>query len=105
VYERSPLGPERFNLASGPCIKMSLDMLRCMRTTIRLDDHLLEEARQLAARTGRTLSKVVEDAVREVVARGNAQHTPNQQLFRLRTFRGRELGQGSTSTIQRRCLS
>ena len=40
-----------------------------MRTTIRLDDPLLAEAKRLAARTGRTLTAVVEDALREVVAR------------------------------------
>ena len=40
-----------------------------MRTTIRLDDQLLAEAKRLAARTGRSLTAVVEDALREVVAR------------------------------------
>jgi len=44
-----------------------------MRTTIRIDDQLLTEAKRLAARTGRSLTAVVEDALREVVARqGNA---------------------------------
>ena len=36
-----------------------------MRTTINLDDDLLAEAKQVAARTGRTLAAVVEDALRE----------------------------------------
>ncbi|MHC4176148.1 MAG: YlcI/YnfO family protein [Planctomycetota bacterium] len=40
-----------------------------MRTTIRLDDQLLAEAKQLAAQTGRTLTAVIEDALREVLAR------------------------------------
>jgi hypothetical protein len=40
-----------------------------MRTTIRLDDHLLAEAKQLAARTGRTLTAVIEDALRQMLAR------------------------------------
>jgi len=44
-------------------------MLRCMRTTIRMDDTLLAEAKALAARTGRTLTKVIEDALREALAR------------------------------------
>jgi ribbon-helix-helix CopG family protein len=35
-----------------------------MRTTIRLDDALLAEAKELAARTGRSLTEVVEDALR-----------------------------------------
>jgi len=40
-----------------------------MRTTIRLNDQLLAEAKQLAAQTGRTLTAVIEDALREVLAR------------------------------------
>jgi metal-responsive CopG/Arc/MetJ family transcriptional regulator len=40
-----------------------------MRTSIRLDDELLAEARELAARTGRTLSEVIEGALREALAR------------------------------------
>ena len=40
-----------------------------MRTTIKLDDDLLVEARSIAARTGRTLADVVEEAVRDSFAR------------------------------------
>lgn len=40
-----------------------------MRTTIQLDDQLLREAKQVAAQTGRTLASVVEDALREALAR------------------------------------
>jgi hypothetical protein len=40
-----------------------------MRTTIRIDDALLEDAKRLAARTGRSLTALVEDALREVLAR------------------------------------
>ena len=40
-----------------------------MRTTIRLDDHLLRGAKQLAAKTGRTLTAVIEDALRESLSR------------------------------------
>lgn len=40
-----------------------------MRTTVRLDDELLAEAKQLAARTRRSLNSVVEDALREMLAR------------------------------------
>lgn len=39
-----------------------------MRTTIRLDDRLLAEAKALAARTGRTLTAVIEDALRQALA-------------------------------------
>jgi hypothetical protein len=40
-----------------------------MRTTVRLDPALLAEAKKLAAATGRTLTAVLEDALREVVSR------------------------------------
>jgi hypothetical protein len=40
-----------------------------MRTTVRLDDELLAEAKALGARTGRTLTKVIEDSLREALAR------------------------------------
>jgi hypothetical protein len=44
-------------------------MLWCMRTTIRLDDHLLAEAKQRAARRGVTLTAVIEEALRETFSR------------------------------------
>ena len=44
-------------------------MLCCMRTTIRIDDQLLKETKQLAAKTGKTLTAVIEDALRETLAR------------------------------------
>jgi hypothetical protein len=40
-----------------------------MRTTINLDDALLAEAKQVAARTGRSLAAVVEDALRQSLHR------------------------------------
>jgi hypothetical protein len=40
-----------------------------MRTTIRLDDDLLIQAKSTAARTGQTLASVIEDAVRDSFAR------------------------------------
>jgi hypothetical protein len=39
-----------------------------MRTTVRLDDTLLAEAKALAARTGRTLTQVIEDSLRQALA-------------------------------------
>jgi hypothetical protein len=38
-----------------------------MRTTLQLDDALISEAKVLAARTGRTLSQVIEDALRQTL--------------------------------------
>ena len=40
-----------------------------MRTTIRIDDDLLIEAKQYAARLDKTLTSVIEDALRETLAR------------------------------------
>lgn len=47
-------------------------MLGCMRTTIRLDDDLLARAKAHAAQTGRTLTALIEDALRAALARGTA---------------------------------
>jgi hypothetical protein len=40
-----------------------------MRTTIRLDDDLLREAKAYAAATDRTLTRLIEDVLRESLAR------------------------------------
>jgi hypothetical protein len=48
-----------------------------MRTTVSIDDQLLIEVKTVAARTGKTLSAIVEDALRESFAkRGNARPVP-----------------------------
>ena len=39
-----------------------------MRTTVNLDDELLRRAKERAARQGRTLSEVVSDALRVLLA-------------------------------------
>jgi hypothetical protein len=46
-----------------------------MRTTIRLDDALLARAKAFAARTGRTLTAVIEDALRAALAQGRSRRT------------------------------
>jgi Uncharacterized protein conserved in bacteria (DUF2191). len=52
-----------------------------MRTTIRLEDSLLAEAKQLAAHSGRTLTAVIEDALRTSLARGRVQaRSPRPEL-------------------------
>lgn len=40
-----------------------------MRTTVRLDPHLLAAAKKRAAASGRTLTAVLEDALRESLSR------------------------------------
>jgi hypothetical protein len=42
-----------------------------MRTTVRLDDQLLTEAKEHAAKTGRTLTALLEDALRALLALEN----------------------------------
>lgn len=42
-----------------------------MRTTIRIDEALYREAKATAAQTGRTVSDVIEDAVRESLRRSD----------------------------------
>ena len=44
-------------------------MFQGMRTTIRLNDDLLREAKAYAAATDRTLTRLIEDALREALAR------------------------------------
>ena len=55
-----------------------------MRTTVRIDDGLLVEAKTRAARSGRTLNEVVEDALREAFARRDG---PGRRV-ELPVFRG-----------------
>jgi hypothetical protein len=57
-----------------------------MRTTITLDEHLLREAKIIAAASGKTLSEVVEDSLRESLARRSAS-TPRKRI-KLHTFKG-----------------
>lgn len=47
-----------------------------MRTTVKIDDRLLVEAKTRAAQSGRTLNEVVEDALREAFARRSGPGQP-----------------------------
>lgn len=60
-------------------------MLFCMRTTLRLDDGLMRQAKAHAALTGRTLTAFIEDAVRQALAAGDPSTKPPR--YRVRTFR------------------
>jgi len=44
-------------------------MLGCVRTTLTMDDALMQQVKELAARSHRTMSEVIEDAVRVLLAR------------------------------------
>ena len=52
-----------------------------MRTTIRLNDDLLAQAKEAAIKSGRTLTAVVEDALRQALSRKAAQ--PKRGRIRL----------------------
>ena len=58
-----------------------------MRTTLDIDDHVLRKAKQLAAREGKTLTRIVEEALRDRVVRPRRSARP----FRLQllTKKGR----------------
>ncbi len=57
-----------------------------MRTTVRLDEHLLAAAKKHAAESGQTLNAVLEQALRESLAQRSVQAKPRR--LRLKTFRG-----------------
>jgi hypothetical protein len=57
-----------------------------MRTTISIDDQLFAELKKTAAVEGRTLASVIEDALRESLARRCDQ--VEREPVRLPTFRG-----------------
>ncbi len=44
-------------------------MFMCMRTTLNLDDDLMRSIKQHAASTGRTLTSLVEESLRELLIR------------------------------------
>jgi hypothetical protein len=47
-----------------------------MRTTVRLDERVLREAKALAAKERRTLTAVIDDALRQFLARKSAPRKP-----------------------------
>lgn len=55
-----------------------------MRTTVTIDDLLLKQTKEQAARHGKSLSAFVEDALREVLARSRQPREP----IDLPVFRG-----------------
>lgn len=63
-----------------------------MRTTVRLEDSLLREAKSYAARRGLSLTSLFEEALREKLARGS-QATEGRPM-KLPTFRGEGLQPG-----------
>lgn len=58
--------------------------MKTVRTTVRLDPNLMREVKKLAAQSGRTFTAVLEDALREVVARRD--RPAEEKPFKLPTF-------------------
>ena len=67
-------------------------MLGAMRTTVRLEEGLLREAKRFAAEHGRTLTSLLDQGLREVLSRRHT--TRRRRRVRLPTFRGRGLQPG-----------
>ncbi len=63
-----------------------------MRTTVRLNDPLLAEAKKYAVETGQTLTALIEDALRERLAR--RKRPVKRRRVRLPTFPGGKLRPG-----------
>lgn len=64
-----------------------------MRSTINIDDDLFARARALARQSGRTLTSVVEDALRERLARCRSPPR-DDDAFHVHTFTGSGLRAG-----------
>jgi hypothetical protein len=60
-----------------------------MRTTLRISDDLMIHARRIAAESGRTLTSVIEDALRSAFSQRFAPRTAAR--VRLHTFKGKGL--------------
>jgi predicted transcriptional regulator len=73
-----------------------------MRTTVRLDEHLLSEVKKYAAETGRTLISVLEDALRDTLAR-RARCRRGARACASRRARATASGRASISTTPRPC--
>jgi hypothetical protein len=59
-------------------------MLLCMRTTLQIDDQLFRAAKKAAAESGRTLTAVIEDALRLTL--GNASRSATAEKFVLPVY-------------------
>lgn len=69
------------------------EMLICMmRTTVRLNDDVLIQAKKLAAETGSTLTAIIEDALRRTLAARREKARTKAPKFT--TFGGRGLRPG-----------
>lgn len=63
-----------------------------MRTTLRIDDQILRRAKKIAAEEGRTLASVIDELLREALARRGRRRAGTPAA--LPTYRGRGLRAG-----------
>jgi metal-responsive CopG/Arc/MetJ family transcriptional regulator len=63
-----------------------------MRTTIQLDEHLLARIREVAAKSGRTMTAVIEDALRQSLESNKPRR--RKEPVRLTTVKGKGLRPG-----------
>lgn len=61
------------------------------RTTIRLDEHLLAQAKEYAARHRRSLTAVIEDALRAMLSKASSRASVGQRRVKILTY-----GKGGT---------
>jgi Arc/MetJ family transcription regulator len=61
----------------------------CMRTTLDLDDDLIKAAKRYAAANDRTLTNVIEEALRESLYAKRAGKNQRRFEFKWRTVKGR----------------
>jgi predicted transcriptional regulator len=62
-------------------------MFFCMRTTLNLDDELMRTVKRRAAESGRTMTEIIEEALREMLARPSRDE--ERREFPWVTVRGR----------------
>lgn len=63
-----------------------------MRTTVRLDDDLLNQAKRYAAEHGTTLTAMLDQALREILSR--SEHRTRAEAVQLPSFEGNGLQPG-----------
>ncbi len=68
---------ESFKRLTSICL---VYMFLCMRTTIHIQDHLFAELKRIAAESGRTLTGVIHDALRESLSRRRSVDRPAVDL-------------------------
>ena len=59
-----------------------------MRTTVTIDDELLRAAKVLAAKEDRSMSSVLEEALRALLERSRAEESERRASFDLPVFEG-----------------